>query len=236
MKRRILLSLVVCTFSFGAYCQSFIPSAGLYSGKKIAYITLEDGTKVEGTIDDIDRKKGLVEEITIKPTGSKKKKKYKAEAVKSMYLPISGLENLGNRIEQVTNISKFSSMGVNMELINKGYAYLETTVAKVKRKNRPLLLQLLNPAFSSKIKVYNDPTAGTTSGHNIGGLQLTGGDAKSYYVQVGDEIAEQLKSKKYKSKYAKLFEGCPGLVAKIKVKPKWAEFDKNVYEYTTDCE
>jgi hypothetical protein len=235
MKKKFLLGIVASCFSLGAYSQNFIPTAERFSGKKIAYINLEDGTKVEGTIDDLDRKKGLVEEITIKPTGSKKKKTYEAEKIKSMYLPITGIDNLANRIDQATDINKYSSMGVNMELINKGYALLEKTNVRVKRKTQALLVQLLNPAFCTKIKVYTDPYAGETAGFGVGGLKLTGGDDKSYYVQIGDAVAERMKKKEYDEEYTKLYQGCPALIAKVKEKLKWSDFDKHVYEYTTEC-
>ena len=235
MKRKLLSGFLVCCVTISAYCQNFIPTAERFSGKKTAYVNLEDGTKVEGIIDDLDRKKGLVEEVTIKPTGSKKKKTYKAEDITSMYLPVSGIENLTNRIEQVTDINKYSSTGVNMELINKGYALLEKTSVKVKKKTQPLLVQLLNPSFSSKIKVYTDPAAGESSGWNVGGLQLTGGDDKSYYVQIGEAVAERMKKKEYDEQYAKLYQGCPALIAKVKENLKWSDFDKHLYEYTTAC-
>lgn len=74
MKRTILLSLALCGISYANYAQSFIPAFDRFSGKEVAYIYLENGTKIEGAIDDIDRKKGLIEEVTILPTGQKKSK------------------------------------------------------------------------------------------------------------------------------------------------------------------
>ena len=74
-----------------AFSQKFIPAFDTFSGKKTAIVVLEDGTKVEGTIKDLDRKKGQIESIKLKFEDGKKVE-YEAEEIKHMYLPPSGFD------------------------------------------------------------------------------------------------------------------------------------------------
>ena len=54
-----------------AMAQKFLQGAFTFSKKKTSYITLNNGETVEGILWDLDRKKGNIEEITIKKTDSK---------------------------------------------------------------------------------------------------------------------------------------------------------------------
>jgi len=75
--RRYLLTLGTTVLaSIAAYSQDFIPAYDRFSGKETSYLTLEDGTKIEGTLEDLDRRKGLIEEVTIKDANGKKMEVY----------------------------------------------------------------------------------------------------------------------------------------------------------------
>ncbi len=60
----------------------------------------------------------------------------------------------------------------------------ETATTPAQKETRRIL-QLLNPGFDGKIKVFADPGA-KTGGLNIGGLQVTGGEDRVYlFVKEG---------------------------------------------------
>jgi hypothetical protein len=235
MKKILLFITSLSCFSIASFAQTFIPAFDRFSGKEVAYIYLEDGSKVEGTIDDIDRKKGLIEEVTILPTGQKKKKTYEPKDIKTMYLPASGYFKMVNSMDQAFNAQKWKNNDVNMEIINKGYAYFEKTKVYVKKETQELLMQMVNPSFSSKIKVFHDPLAQESMRFGVAGVTLAGGDDKSYYVQVGKEVAERIKKKEYDDEYLRLYKDCPELLKKIKDDHRWVNFDKHLLEYTTSC-
>lgn len=235
MKKTILIIATFSSISLTSFAQSFIPAFDRFSGKEVAYIYLEDGSKVEGTIDDIDRKKGLIEEVTILPTGQKKKRTLEPKDIKTMYLPASGYFKMVNSMEQTFNAQKWKNNNVNMDIINKGYAYFEKTKVHVKRDVQELLMQMVNPSFSSKIKVFHDPLAQESMRFGVAGITMAGGDDKSYYVQVGNEIAERIKKKEYDDEYLRLYKDCPVLLAKLKSDHRWTNFDKHLLEYTTEC-
>lgn len=233
MKKLVLIGcLLGCSTAFA---QSFIPAFDRFSGKEIAYINLEDGTKIEGTIDDIDRKKGLIEEIVILPTGQKKKRKIQAEEIKNMYLPASGYNKLVNASEQTFNAQKWKDNNVNMDIINKGYAYFEKSTVGIKKDVEVLLMQMVNPSFSQKIKVYHDPRAQESMRFGVAGITMAGGDDKSYYVKVGDTAAVKIKRKDYDEAYLALYKDCPELLKKLKDDHRWSKFDEHLWAYTTEC-
>ena len=49
----------------GVNAQELLSPSFTFSHKKTAYLTLIDGTELNGNIKDIDREKGLIEEIKI---------------------------------------------------------------------------------------------------------------------------------------------------------------------------
>lgn len=203
-----------------------------FSGKKIAYITLKDGKQVKGYIKDIDRKKGLIEEIKIKDLKGKKRK-YKPEDIKFMYLPPSGFEKFGRTLAFLEDATKWKSTALDKDIIGKGYVYFETTEVVRKKKQRTLLAQLLNPAFADKIKIYFDPYAKESASLGFGGIKVAGGHAKSYYIKY-DDIAYRIKKKDYDEEFKMIFQSCPSIVKKYGDDPKWTKLGEHVFE-ATDC-
>ncbi|MCY7356918.1 MAG: hypothetical protein LH609_05510 [Rudanella sp.] len=56
---------------------------------------------------------------------------------------------------------------------------------KLDEPKREVLVQLVNPGFESRIRVYDDPFATETMGVGFVGVQLTGGMDKSFYLRAG---------------------------------------------------
>tara|TARA_B110000879_G_scaffold85945_1_gene118642 strand:- start:214 stop:564 length:351 start_codon:yes stop_codon:yes gene_type:complete len=110
--------------------QLLTPSFG-FSHKKTSYITLTDGTEINGTIKDIDRKKGLIKYIKIK-NGAEKKHKLKPESIKFMYLPPSGLDKLSKVSGFLSNVDRWNDEKLNQYFLNKGYIYFELADVKIK--------------------------------------------------------------------------------------------------------
>ena len=125
---------------------------------------------------------------------------------------------------------------INQEHIQKGYAYFETAEVQIKKKKTEvLLLQLLNPAFSNKVKVYHDPYAKESGGLGIAGVKVTGGRDKSFYFKKGNDVAYKLKKKEYGKQAPGIFEDCPDYFESIKFELKWAKFEEQIYNYSNTC-
>lgn len=223
-------ALLLC--GFAARSQSFLPGVDMFSHKKTSYLTLTDGTKVEGEIDDIDRKKGLLKSVTINPTGGGKKKTYKAEAIQNMYLPPSGLDKAMKADDFLKDATQWQTVDLDKDILGRGYVYFEQVSVQIsKKKVQNLMMQLVNPSFSSKVKAYYDPLADESIGIGIAGINVAGGLAKSYYLKKGNETAYLLRKKQYDDDFATLFGDCKALITKVGKNPAWADLAKHVYEY-----
>ncbi|MFZ1516291.1 MAG: hypothetical protein WAT21_12870 [Saprospiraceae bacterium] len=230
MKKLILLCLTWCAI-LNLQAQNFLPAFDLFSKNKPCYITLKDGTKIEGEIDKIDRRKGLIEEITIE-TADKKEHELEAKDIKEMYLPASGFQKLMDMDNAMMNVKTYSGE-IDMEHIKKGYAYFVSTKVILKKEPEDLLMQVVNPGFSEKILVFHDPQAAETASVGIGGFTVAGGDDKSYFIKVGEDAAYKLKKKDYSDAFPALFNDCPEIIKQYGKKPVWTDFDTHVYECTT---
>jgi hypothetical protein len=195
---------------------------------------LEDGTRLEGTLDDLDRKKNQIASVTIRDS-SGTKRKLMPEQIRNMYLKPSAYSKSMTDIDAATKVQKWDNDYVNSDIMKKGYVYFEKAKVEIKNESSTLLLQLLNPGYSSKIKVFYDPYASETGGIGYAGLSITGGDDKSYYVQVGDNTAKRIKKKDYDTAYKTFYADCPDLLNKLEKNLKWTDFAKHVYTYSFDC-
>ena len=233
MKKHTFLFLFLC-FSASMIAQDFLSPSDRYSTKEEAYIFLKDGTEVVGIVDDIDRKKGMIEEITLEVNG--KKMEYNPDDIDHMYLKPSQWNKLTTTLDKGLNLSDHKKdKKVNNELIEKGYVLFETTEVMQKKKKRTLMLQLLNPHFCDKIRVYQDPLARESARVGVGAFTVAGGEEKSYYVKVGDGLAERLKSKDYEDFFASTFKSCSELASKFEDAKGWKTFAKHLHFFTYEC-
>jgi len=235
MKNSFLLIFFLCVTKM-IVAQDFLDGAFTFSSKKESYITLQDGTELIGFIDDIDRKKGLIEEITIIDT-NKKKIKLKPEDVKHMYIAPSGFDKLGRANNFLSDATRWNEdKSAHAQHIKDGYVFFETTEVMIKKKKMTLLLQLLNPGFARNIKVYFDPYAGETASIGFGGIKVAGGDAKSYYFKKGDNVAFRMEKKNYDEEFDNLYSDCPELKKTFIKDMGWSRVERHVFHHSEKCE
>jgi hypothetical protein len=232
-----VFSFLFSMMTIGMFAQDFLTPADVFSKKKESYITLMDGTELVGYVEDIDRKKGLIEEITIELKDTKKDRKLKPEQVKHMYLVPSGFDQFSKAYDKAYDVTKWEKdESAHAKYIKDGYVFFEQTEVMIKKDKKTLLLQLLNPGFASKIKVYYDPYAGETASVGIGGFTVAGGDAKSYYFKKGSEVAFRMHKKNYDEEWEHLYGDCKSINKEFKDKMGWSKVEKHLFYYDTKCE
>jgi len=212
LKRALVFSFLLMG-ALGTQAQELLTPSLTYSHKKPSYITLKNGTEIEGTIKDLDRKKGLIEEIKIVNTADKKVK-LKPEDIAHMYLPQSGFDKVSQAMDFASDAQKWNNEQLDQDLLGDGYVYFENAqVFYKKKKKMELLMQLLNPSFSKEVKVYHDPMAKQSMSVGVAGVTLAGGLEKSYFVlPQGTEAAYKLKKKDYDEEYPVMWAGCEALM------------------------
>lgn len=227
-----LLAALMVTFSYG---QRFAAPVYSWSKKKTAYIYKEDGTEIKCTIKGMKMKKGLIEEIKIVDDNNKKVK-IKPEEVSHMYLPPSGMDKVANASGYLSDATDWGNTDLDKDIISRRYVYYEKSKVKIKKKTRTLMLQVLNPTFCEKIRVYHDPLAGETMSLGVGGVDVVGGEAKELFIKKpGEEVAWELKKKAFDEEFKLMFGDCEAIVSKYGENPKWAMLEKIVYQYSKEC-
>ena len=124
MKKQALLLVATFLFSIGMQAQELLSPSMTFSHKKTSYITLLDGTEINGTIKDLDREKGLIEYVKIKD-GAGKKYKLDADEIKFMYLPPSGFDKLSKATSFLKDAKKWNNDKLNQDFLSQGYIYFE---------------------------------------------------------------------------------------------------------------
>lgn len=213
--------------------QDFLKGYDSFSSKADSYIYMNDGTEVVGKVKGIKRKKGLIEYVKLKVDGETQK--LLASDVSHMYLKPSGLEKFSRGLEDAFDMTELEKdRTINEGFVKEGYVLFETVKVMIKKTERTLLMQLVNPGFSNNIRVYYDPFASETMGASVGGMKLAGGDAKSYYVKAGDKMAFKLKKKNYEDELKSLYGDC-SVADGFDGKMKWTSFAKHIVHYSTKC-
>jgi len=228
----MLLLAVIFACSLSTNAQKFVQAYSGFSEKKVSHITMEDGSEMAVHLKNYKLEKGLIEEIKVENEAGKKVKIDPAK-VKHMYIPPSALAKYGNLVAASSDLTKILDGELNQGYIQDGYVYMEKSNVKLKKGTDSYLMQLINPTFSGKLKVYTDPNAKETASIGVGGMTLAGGLDKSYYVKKATEdVAVKVTKKEYKEEFNRIFADCPELIQKYGADPGWDDFEKHVYEYS----
>lgn len=237
MKNYLIVFLTAFVFvGIEATAQTFAPTFRGYSGKKITSITMEDGTEMKVKLKGYKVQKGLIKEIKVRDEADKKVRIDPAK-IKHMYIPPAKLAQLAQTLDAATDLNKIQDGELDQTYLTDGYVYMEKSEVQIKKgKTDSYMMQLINPSFSGKIKVYADPNAKETAGFGVAGINVVGGLDKSYYLKKsGEDVAVRLKKKEYKKQFNEIFAECPDLIKKYGENPKWEDLEQLIYEYSVDC-
>jgi len=238
MKIRHLLITLSLLLGLSVFGQTFAPPFQGFSRKKTTFITLKDGSEISVRIKNLAFKKGLIDQMKVVMASDGSKVKLNPEDIKHMYVPPSALAKLNQALEAATDLTRIQDNELSSEHLDDGYLYMESCNVQVnKRKTQYCMLQVMNPTFSKKVTVYNDPLSAETMSVGVGGMTLAGGLDKSYYIKKdGEEIARRIKKKEFRKDMEELFAECPKVLEMYGERPKWSDFEKFIYDYSTMCE
>lgn len=212
-----------------ASAQQFLPPIERFSGSKPGYLILKTGERIEFSLDDLDRKKGLIIKVEGK-TLDGKKIKYEANQIQELGLNPSDFAKLASISESTRSVAKMQRNKVDESARNLVLFYNE----QLDDPKREVLVQLVNPGFESRIRVYDDPFATETAGVGFAGMQVTGGMDKSFYVRANGKVF-RLKKKNYDEKFVELFGSCDALMKKYGKDFAWRDFCYHVFMFDQEC-
>lgn len=229
MKKQNFILAFFMLLGFSTFAQEFLPPLERFSGKKESYLIKNNNEKVVFVLDDLDRKKGLIIRVEGK---AKDGKKFKLDAAEIKELAIAPsdfakMAALDGSTKSVLKASKTKVEDFDRSLV---YFYQE----KLEDRKITALMQRLNPDFDSRIRVYHDPFASETMGLSVGGIQVTGGIDKSYYLKV-DGKTKRFFKKDYDDDFKKLFGSCDALMTKYK-DFAWRDLPNHIYFFDQECD
>jgi hypothetical protein len=196
--KNILILLVIFIASISINAQSYFTDPVLgWSFKKTSIINLKNGDKIEGQIKNMKVKKGLVKEVVVKV--GDEKRKIPAGEIANMYVAQNNLAKIGTEMASFYDVENHLTEnqfdGDESEYLKDGYTYYESHLTEYRKgKELDVLLLMVNPFFSSKIKVFHDPFAQETASAGVGPMKI-GGHAKSYFIKKGDGKVYRIKKK-----------------------------------------
>jgi len=237
MKLQFFVAALCLLMGSSAFAQKFSPAFQGFSKKKPTYITLQNGEEKTVIIKRLFFKKGLIDDLKVETEGGDKVK-INPEEISHMYIPPSNLAKVSQKLDAATDLTKIQDNELSSEHLNDGYLYMESSNVEIKKgKTQFCMLQVMNPTFSKKIKVYNDPFARESAGVAVGGMTVAGGLDKSYYIKKdGEDTARKIKKKEYRQDMEILFSECPAVLEKYSRNTQWSDFEQFIYDYSTMCE
>jgi hypothetical protein len=238
MKKILIISLVTILLMVTdkTFSQGFVAAiedeglSTLYGNACI--LKLKSGEEIIGKfVGGVYIKDGL-SKIAIKLENGEKAK-FVPEQVISLKIKASKLMKLFMVSEASSSIKEMFHSDFN-EIVNRDYIIFETALT-AKKTDTYRLLQLINPGFDSKIKVFAEPSA-KTGGLSVGGVQLTGGQDRAYLFVKGGDKAIMVKKGSYSKNFEELYADCPQMVSAFQgEKIKWDDVALHVFTYDQLC-
>ncbi len=234
MKQLFIITMMAMVSSTLFAQAGFMTPFDGFSKKKTVYITLENGKEITGQIRDLDRKKGLIEGIKIKDSKGKKRD-LDLKEIKFAYLPQRAWDQYAKAVDKLTDSQQWDETPYDSQRLKDGYAYFEKGQAIVNKKERTLLLQLLNPGICENVKVYHDPFSKETMSLGVKGVTLVGGLDKSYYVSKKGKAAFRMMKKKYDEQFNETFGDCDNVLKEFGEEKKWNKLADVMKMYNEEC-
>jgi hypothetical protein len=236
MKAFATCTLVLTYFS--CFSQGFIASLDkddmdLALINKPTIVKLVSGEEITGKFGGATIISGYLDRIIIKKENGEKAK-IEPEEIERLSIKASKLAKLSMMAEATASIKTLTNANFE-EIVNREYIIFETALRSNKAA-KPRLMQLLNPGFDSKIKVFADPNARETGGVGIGGVSFGGGVDKSYLFVQNDEKSVLVKKGSYKKNFEELYQNCPKMLESFSgEKIKWDDVAGHVFAFDRIC-
>ncbi len=230
----LFLGLLVNTAS-AQYSKYFMPPVedGLIGTSKEVYAVTVAGDTIKGSMGTFMMMNGQIRSFTIKGA-DKSKFKLKSEDVTLLAVKATKLMNVTSAMA-TPNIQRAMEMDFS-KVMDREWVIFDQ--ALLPNKNKYALMQLLNPGFDSKIKVYVNPNANETGTLVLNDLAVAGGEDTSYLVVTDGLQSELYKKSRYnKEALTRLYTDCEAFAAEYgDERFNWSDFSEHVLVYDQMCQ
>lgn len=234
MKQKLLLSLTFCmAFAISSKAQ-FVPA---FSDDQLPLnqpceVTALDGKIYKGKLKMAMQMNGKLKMFSISLENDEGRKKFDADEVILVKMRPSNMQKIAEVVRSATDVNRFKDI---KSIIDCDWIYYE--MVTMGKKDKSYLMQRLNPGENNnKLKAYVDPDAKQESSFGMGGMTLSGGKDKSYYlVADGGTRAFLAKKKGYKNQIPEIYTGCPDFMTFMHGDDDWDNFASHVALYNYSC-
>lgn len=192
------------------------------------YVVNNDGDTIRGRLTNSSYVDDRLKTFTIK--NNEGKYKFNIENARRLAVQPWYDENADSGPISVPNILRAMDSTFNKTVIMDWVFY--DRIQLPNKKEKYAFVQLLNPGFDSKIKVYQHQNANQTGVFQVEGVTLAGDDDTSHLIVIDGAKSFVMRKNKYKSEAMnKLFNNCTEIEDL-----RWRNFAKQVYKYDTRCD
>lgn len=229
--------LITLLFNTVVFSQGFIAAISAEDIGVIlnnpATVVLQNGDTLSGKLTSASLINNYLKNVTLKSADGKKHK-LEAAQMKTLKVKASSLAKMAMMNESANSIFRAIKTDFN-SIVNREYIFFEQALRATK-KDKPAMMQLLNPGFDRVIKVYADPNANETGGLQMNDVTISGGADKSYlFVKKGEKV-EIVKKGSYKRNFDELYGDCPEMVTAYEGdKTKFKDIAGHVFVYDQLC-
>lgn len=229
--------LFACIFSTIGFSQGFIAAISADDIGVIlntpATIVLQNGDTLSGKLTSASLINNYLKNITLKSENGSKRK-LEAGEMKTLKVKATALAKMAMMNESANSIFRTIKTDFN-SIINREYIFFEQALRATK-KDKPAMMQLLNPGFDRAIKVYADPNANETGGLQVNDVTVTGGADRSYLFVKNNEKVVIVKKGSYKRNFDELYADCPDMLTAYEGdKTKFKDLAGHVFAYDQLC-
>jgi hypothetical protein len=228
----IFISVYTTTFSQGFIAEIEADDIGTILNNPTT-VVLQNGDTLKGELSSASLGYGYLKKVTLKLSDGKKRKLEAAEMT-ILWVKASDLAKMAMVNESGSSVFRLTKTSFN-EIFNREYIIFEQAL-RANKKDKPAMMQLLNPGFDHSIKVYSDPNADETIGLSVGGIPLTGGKNKSYLFVKGKSKVVIVEKGSYKRNFDDLYGDCKEMMINFEgEKKKFNDMAGHVFVYDQIC-
>lgn len=229
--------LFVSLFSATGFSQGFVAAISSDDIGVIlnnpTMVVLQNGDTLSGKLTSASLINNYLKNVTLKSEDGSKRKLDAAE-MKTMKVKASSLAKMAMMNESANAIFRTIKTDFS-SIINREYIFFEQALRATK-KDKPAMMQLLNPGFDHAIKVYADPNANETGGLQVNDITVTGGADRSYLFVKNNEKVVIVRKGGYKRNFDELYVDCPDMLTAYEGdKTKFNDIAGHVFVYDQLC-
>ena len=199
-----------------------------FFSERQCYVITNSGERIVGWLRSATESRGFITRLSLKDVDDRVHK-FKAEDLQSFSVKPDFVSKLSAVAESSNSIREILDTN-HEDILERGWIHYDTQNMP-RRKRKMALLQLMNPTFDEHIKVYYHLNGSKSMPVSLGGINLTGGEERTFWVVKGDSKPIIVRKASFKKYYNLLFADEPDMFKRIGGKPDFEAFAQYIQTY-----